>query len=57
MAFIQVAGLKRLEQENQAAAKRLKDEVEHGESLHEQVQQVLSDIAQHQLNVDKDANQ
>ncbi|KAK7595406.1 hypothetical protein V9T40_013231 [Parthenolecanium corni] len=54
---IQVAGLKRLEQENQAAAKRLKDEVEHGESLHEQVQQVLSDIAQHQLNVDKDANQ
>ncbi len=48
-----MAGLRRLEQDNQAAAKRLKDEVEHGETLHEQVQQVLSDIAQHQLNADK----
>lgn len=48
---LQVAGLRRLEQENQSASERLREEVRHGELLHEQVQQVLSDIAQHQLDI------
>lgn len=51
--MLQVAGLRRLEQENQTAAERLREEVRNGEILHEQVQQVLSDIAQHQLNAEK----
>ena len=53
LCVLQVAGLRRLQQENQTAAERLRDEVRNGEILHEQVQQVLSDIAQHQLNAEK----
>lgn len=49
-----MAGLRKLEQDNQAAAERLREEVRQGELLHEQVQQVLSDIAQHQLNADRE---
>ncbi|ESO91637.1 hypothetical protein LOTGIDRAFT_191328 [Lottia gigantea] len=47
---LQLASLKKLEQENQEAARKLEDIVNHGERLLEQIQAALHDIAQSQLN-------
>jgi mediator of RNA polymerase II transcription subunit 21 len=48
---IQVASLRRLEQENQEAAERLQDVVKRGEGLLEQIQAALADIVQCQLDM------
>ncbi|XP_050421494.1 mediator of RNA polymerase II transcription subunit 21 [Adelges cooleyi] len=48
---LQVASLRRLEQENQVAAERLEEVVRKGEHLLEQIQAALSDIAQQQLDI------
>ncbi|XP_050544097.1 mediator of RNA polymerase II transcription subunit 21 isoform X4 [Daktulosphaira vitifoliae] len=48
---LQVASLRRLEQENQVSAERLEDVVRKGELLLEQIQAALSDIAQQQLDI------
>ncbi|KAF4520170.1 hypothetical protein B566_EDAN008988 [Ephemera danica] len=48
---LQVAALKRLEQDNQEAAERLQDVVRRGEGLLEQIQAALSDIVQCQLDM------
>ncbi|XP_023930513.1 mediator of RNA polymerase II transcription subunit 21 isoform X2 [Lingula anatina] len=48
-AELQAASLKRLEAENQDAARRLEEVIMKGEALLEQIQQALSDIASSQL--------
>lgn len=48
---LQAANLRRLELENQDAARRLEDVVQQGEALLEQIQQALHDIAESQLNM------
>ncbi|XP_076312551.1 mediator complex subunit 21 isoform X1 [Tachypleus tridentatus] len=50
---LQAASLRRLEQENQESAKRLEEVVRRGESLLEQIQQALHDIAQSQLDMQR----
>lgn len=50
---LQSASLRRLEQENQEAAKRLEEVMQRGEALLEQIQQALHDIAQSQLDIQK----
>ncbi|KAI5696353.1 mediator of RNA polymerase II transcription subunit 21-like isoform X2 [Diaphorina citri] len=46
---LQLASLRKLEQDNQGAAERLEDTVRRGELLLEQIQAALTDIAQSQL--------
>ncbi|CAB3377498.1 mediator of RNA polymerase II transcription subunit 21 [Cloeon dipterum] len=48
---VQVASLRRLEQENQEAAERLQEVVRRGEGLLEQIQAALADIVQCQLDM------
>ncbi|XP_059482280.1 mediator of RNA polymerase II transcription subunit 21 [Neocloeon triangulifer] len=48
---VQVASLRRLEQENQEAAEKLQDVVRRGEGLLEQIQAALADIVQCQLDM------
>ncbi|XP_075218491.1 mediator of RNA polymerase II transcription subunit 21-like isoform X2 [Lycorma delicatula] len=48
---LQIASLRRLEQENQEAGERLEEIVRRGEILLEQVQAALADIAQSQLEM------
>lgn len=47
---LQIHSLRRLEYENEEAAKRLEDVVERGERLLSQIQDALHDIAQSQLD-------
>jgi mediator of RNA polymerase II transcription subunit 21 len=47
---MQLTSLKKLEMENQDAAKQLEDVVTRGEALLTQIQQALHDIAQSQLH-------
>lgn len=53
---LQVASLRRLEQENQLAAERLEEVVRKGELLLEQIQAALSDIAQQQLDIQQSSD-
>lgn len=53
---LQVASLRRLEQENQLAAERLEEVVRKGELLLEQIQAALSDIAQQQLDIQQSSS-
>ncbi|CAH0384620.1 unnamed protein product [Bemisia tabaci] len=53
---LQVASLRRLEQENQSAAEQLEEVVRKGEALMEQIQAALSDIAQRQLEMQQLVN-
>lgn len=48
---LQAANLRRLEVENQEAARRLEEVVQQGEALLEQIQRALHDIAQSQLSM------
>ncbi|XP_067633874.1 mediator of RNA polymerase II transcription subunit 21 [Eurosta solidaginis] len=48
---LQLQSLKRLEVENQEAAKKLEDIVQHGERILEKIQISLEDIAQAQLEM------
>lgn len=48
---LQVASLSRLEQENQKAAEQLEEVVKQGETLLQQIQAALQDIAQSQLDM------
>ena len=48
--ILQIHSLRRLEYENEEAAKRLEDVVERGERLLSQIQDALHDIAQSQLD-------
>lgn len=48
---LQVASLSRLEQENQKAAEQLEEVVKRGETLLQQIQAALQDIAQSQLDM------
>ncbi|PSN52929.1 Mediator of RNA polymerase II transcription subunit 21 [Blattella germanica] len=48
---LQVASLRRLEQDNKEAGERLEEVVRRGESLLEQIQAALADIAQSQLDM------
>lgn len=50
---LQAKSLQKLEQENQDAARKLEDVVKRGESLLEQIQQALHDIAQSQLETQR----
>jgi mediator of RNA polymerase II transcription subunit 21 len=50
-ADLQAAHLRRLEDENQEAARRLEDTVKRGEKLLDQIQQALQDIAKAQLKM------
>lgn len=54
--ILQVASLRRLEQENQLAAERLEEVVRKGELLLEQIQAALSDIAQQQLDIQQSSD-
>ncbi len=47
--FFQSMSLRRIEQENQDAARRLEEVVQRGETLLEKIQQALHDIAKLQL--------
>ncbi|CAH1723443.1 unnamed protein product [Macrosiphum euphorbiae] len=53
---LQVASLRRLEQDNQLAAERLEEVVRKGELLLEQIQAALSDIAQQQLDIQQSSD-
>ncbi|KAL1487413.1 hypothetical protein MRX96_037864 [Rhipicephalus microplus] len=48
---LQAANLRRLEVENQEAARRLEEVVQQGEALLEQIQKALHDIAESQLSM------
>uniref|UniRef100_A0A1B6GV26 Mediator of RNA polymerase II transcription subunit 21 n=1 Tax=Cuerna arida TaxID=1464854 RepID=A0A1B6GV26_9HEMI len=48
---LQMASLRRLEEDNREAAKRLEEVVRRGESLLEKIQEALADIAQSQLEM------
>jgi mediator of RNA polymerase II transcription subunit 21 len=48
---LQVASLRRLEQDNKEAGERLEEVVRRGEALLEQIQAALADIAQSQLDM------
>lgn len=48
---LQVASLRKLEQENQEAGQRLEEVVRQGEALLEKIQAALADIAQSQLDM------
>lgn len=50
---LQAASLRRLEQENQDAARRLEEVVRRGDVLLDQIQQALHDIAQSQLEIQR----
>ncbi|XP_071447996.1 mediator of RNA polymerase II transcription subunit 21 [Hetaerina americana] len=50
---LQIASLRRLEQENQEAGERLEEVVQRGEALLAQVQAALADIAQSQLEMQR----
>lgn len=50
-AELQVASLRKLEQENQEAGQRLEEVVRRGEALLEKIQAALADIAQSQLDM------
>uniref|UniRef100_A0A1B6KCI3 Mediator of RNA polymerase II transcription subunit 21 n=1 Tax=Graphocephala atropunctata TaxID=36148 RepID=A0A1B6KCI3_9HEMI len=48
---LQMASLRRLEEDNREAAEKLKEVVRRGESLLEKIQDALADIAQSQLEM------
>lgn len=50
---LQAANLRRLEQENQDAARKLEEVVHKGELLLEQIQKALHDIAESQLKIQR----
>ena len=50
---LQVAALRRLEAENQEAARQLEETVAKGEALLEKIQSILSDIAHSQLKAQR----
>lgn len=51
---LQAAHLRQLEQENRETAAKLEESVRRGEKLLEQIQSVLQDIAQSQLQLNKE---
>ncbi|XP_014677693.1 PREDICTED: mediator of RNA polymerase II transcription subunit 21-like [Priapulus caudatus] len=52
-AELQVAAVKRLEEENKEAAQKLEEVVKRGETVLEQIQRALKDIAQSQIEMQK----